>query len=321
MITAAAALWSREWLVSGVLATGAGAAVVAGGGPAALLATLLAVADLLLVNHAINSFAPAAFYELRPEVAPLVERVRAAGPFRVFSYGVAYSPPRRWLPAVAAEDSDAWLYYVDRQALLPRTHVLDGLEGALEVDRTGWAPAAASLSVAETSPSRFREAYDRLRWANVRFVFSFEPLPDDLVRPSGEARLREVIDPLHLYELRDPLPRAFWVPSLALGDPHFHLVLPEPAPSVAYRRLDAHTYEIDARTPPGYLVVLDGAHADWHVRGPAGEIASHPFGPRYWALSTPGGEAHYLASYEPKWRLPAFACSASGAAILLAMFF
>ena len=50
----------------------------------------------------------------------------------------------------------------------------------------------------------------------MRFVLSFRPLPDDLVRLRGEAQLPEVLEPLRLYELRDPLPRAFRAKRLEL---------------------------------------------------------------------------------------------------------
>ena len=49
-------------------------------------------------------------------------------------------PGLRWAEEVARRNSDVWLYYVDRQALVPRTHVIDGLVGAFDEDRAGWAP-------------------------------------------------------------------------------------------------------------------------------------------------------------------------------------
>jgi len=48
----------------------------------------------------------------------------------------------------------------------------------------------------------------------VRWVLSFHALPEDLVSRRDEIRLEEVAEPLRLYELRDPLPRAFFVPTL-----------------------------------------------------------------------------------------------------------
>ena len=75
---------------------------------------------------------------------------------------------------------------------MPRTHVLDGLEGALDVDRMGLAPEGSTLAVAEASPALFRQHYDRLRLANVRWVMSFHSLPEDLVSLRDEIRFGEV---------------------------------------------------------------------------------------------------------------------------------
>ena len=83
---------------------------------------------------------------------------------------------------MARQNSDVWLFYLDRQSLLARTHVLDGLEGAFDVDRMGVAPDGSTLSLAETRVERYPEIHERLRGANVRWVLAFHPLPEDLVR-------------------------------------------------------------------------------------------------------------------------------------------
>ncbi len=127
---------------------GAGWARLAGG---------LVVLDLLIVNGGLNPLAPAAFYDLRPDVAALVRPAAAEGAYRWFSYGVAYTPGLRFEPILSRAASDVWLYYLDRQSLLPRTPALDGWQGAFDVDRTGWAPAGSTLRVDETTPERFRE--------------------------------------------------------------------------------------------------------------------------------------------------------------------
>ena len=103
------------------------------------------------------------------------------------------------------------LYGVDRQALLPRSQVLDGLDGAFDEDRAGWAPSGSTLDPRERVPSLYSLHHARLRLAAVRYVLSFRPLPEELVTARGEAALPEVLEPLQLYELKDPLPRAFEV--------------------------------------------------------------------------------------------------------------
>ena len=132
---------------------------LARGGRLAALAGLLALLDLLRVNGELNPSADAGV--LRPAAAggAAVAAARSEGLFRWFSYGVAHSPPLHWSPAVASRNSDVWLFYLDRQALMPRTHVLDGLEGAFDIDRMGLAPEGSTLAVAEASPALFRQHY------------------------------------------------------------------------------------------------------------------------------------------------------------------
>ena len=295
--------WPLELAATGAVALGAGL-VIARGGRLLALAGLLALLDLLRVNGELNPSAEATFYDLRPAVARAVEAARSEGPFRWFSYGVAHSLPLHWSPAVASRNSDVWLFYLDRQALMPRTHVLDGLEGAFDIDRMGLAPEGSTLAVAEASPALFRQHHDRLRLANVRWVLSFHPLPADLVSQRDEIRFDEVREALRLYELRDPLPRAFFVPRLGGA--------PSPAsPPVAYERIDPHTVVLRATTPPGFLVVLDGHHPDWRAEDQSGPVPLQVALGRYRGIPTRGGETVVTLRYRPAWRLPALLLSAA----------
>jgi len=303
--------WPLELAVTGLVALGAGLALARGGRLVAL-AGLLALLDLGRVNGELNPSAEGAFYELQPGVARAVEAARREGLFRWFSYGVAHSPPLHWSPSVASRNSDAWLFYLDRQALMPRTHVLDGLEGAFDVDRMGLAPEGSTLAVAEASPALFRQHHDRLRLANVRWVLSFHPLPEDLVSLREEIRFDAVREALRLYELRDPLPRAFFVPSLD--------VLPAAAaPLVAYEEVDPHTAVLRATTPPGFLVALDGHHPDWTAEDESGPVPLLRAGARYRAVPTPGGDRQFTLRYRPRWRAPALALAALGALCAVAL--
>lgn len=303
--------WPLELAATGLVALGAGLALARGGRLVAL-AGLLALLDLVRVNGELNPSAEGGFYELQPAVAHAVETARREGPYRWFSYGVAHSPPLHWSPAVAARDSDAWLFYLDRQALMPRTHVLDGLEGAFDIDRMGLAPEGSTLAVAEAVPALFRGHHDRLRLANVRWVLSFHPLPEDLVSLREEIRLDAVREALRLYELRRPLPRAFFVPRLD--------ALPAAgAPPVAYESVDPHTVVLRAVTPPGVLVVLDGHHPDWTADDRSGPVPLLRAGPRYRAVPTPGGPWQVTLRYRPRWRAPALALAALGGLCLLAL--
>ncbi len=215
-LAAAKGLWPAAWWPTAGLALLAGLLLGHGARWAALVAPLAAL-DLLLVNGSLNPLTDRAFYDLRPDVRGLVAKAGGdaglSGP-RWFSYGVANTPALAFEPVMRQAGSDVWLYYLDRQTLLPRTPALDGLPGAFDVDRTGWAPKGATLDVDETVPDRFAAAYDRFRQAGVRWVLSFRPLPPDLVRERASVKLPEVTEPLRLFELRGTLPRAFFVASL-----------------------------------------------------------------------------------------------------------
>ena len=306
-LVAATELWPALWLVSGVLALAAGLALARGGRTAWAAAVLVAL-DLLIVNGSTNRLTQASFYDLRPDVADLVEKAEAGTGGRWFSYGVARTPGLRFEPVMARAPSDAWLYYLDRQALLPRTPALDGLEGALDIDRTGWAPKGATLRAEETTPERFRDHHDQLRLAGVRWVLSFRPLPEDLVSRRGEVKLPEIQSPLGLYELRRPLPRAFWVQHMQ-GPPEVRAVAGH---LVRYERLDPHTVRVTASTPPGFIVVLDGHHADWTAEDRSGPIPLLRGFARYQVLPTPGGEREITLRYRPRWPRLAFILAALG---------
>jgi len=308
--------WPLDLAVTGAVTLGAGLAL-GRGGRVARQAGFLALVDLLRVNGELNPSAEAAFYDLRPEVAVAVAAARSEGPFRWFSYGVAHSPPLHWSPAIASHNSDVWLFYVDRQALMPRTQVLDGLEGVFDVDRMGLAPEGSTLTVAEASPALFRQHFTRLRMANVRWVLSFHPLPEDLVSLRDEVRFGEVREPLLLQELRDPLPRAFYVPRLEVSPGGSGRAEEAGRPRVAYERIDPHTVVVGATSPPGFLVVLDGHHPDWRAVDRSGTVPLHEAYGRYQAIPTRGGETVVTLRYQPAWRAPSLLLSAAGGLVAL----
>ena len=309
------------------------------------LAALAGALDLLALNTGLNPSTPATFYELRPEMKALVESAAGEGAYRWFSYGVVGSPVH-WDPWVARLNSDVWLYYLNRQTLWARTKTLDGLEGAYDEDRSGWAPSGATLTGSERSPLLYRAHHGRLRRANVRWVLSLQPLPEDLVSPRSQVSLPGIAEPLRLYEVEGALPRAFWAPRCEVVDaarvwerlessgfdPHTVVLRSAPAGSVAcgtspgavagsvsWERLDAHTVRLRARGGPGFLVVLEGHHRDWRAEGPEGEVPVLAANERYWALPTPGGERLYTVRYRPAWVRPAVLTSALAAALSFAL--
>jgi hypothetical protein len=305
------AAWPAAFLLSGVLALAAGAAATHGGRIAAA-AGVVVVLDLLAVNGDVNHFAPADFYALRPEVRALLDPAfRGGEPARVFGYGIGNTPGLPMAPALLRENSDVWLYYLDRQVLWGRAAVLDGLETALDEDRTAWAPPGASLTAAESKPAAFESIHERLRLANVRWILSFAPLAGPLVTERGMARLPEVLVPLRVYELTEPLPRAFFVPALDRLEPG--------AEPVEVAVEGPHVIRLRARTPPGYVVLLSGWNPGWRARDDhGGEVEVLRAGPRYIALATPGGEQAFQLEYRPRWWPWALGLLALGVMVALA---
>jgi hypothetical protein len=310
------------------------------------LSAVIVGLDLLIANGSVNLTTAPAFYALRPEVAKLVEDARREGTYRFFAYS-SDVPGLKWSAAVARRNADVWLYYLDRQSLVPRMHVLDGLEGAFDEDRVGWAPRHSTIGPNERFPSRYRRHHPWLRLANVRFVLSFRPLPDDLVRPREEASLPEVEEPLRLYELKDPLPRAFRVERYetvrdeaalrrrldALDfDPREVVlletapVLPPPRPgsslssgSVEYERVDPHTVRLKVAGPRGLVVVAEGHHPDWSVEASGERRPLLRANGRYWAVPTAGGGETVTVRFAPSWRSRALACCGLGLVGVLAL--
>jgi hypothetical protein len=340
-------LWPLELAVTGLACLAAGLAVSVGGRTAAL-AGIVAVLDLARVNGGLNPTAPADFYTLRETTRAAVASAEALGRYRWFSFGAAYARRLAWKPEVARTGSDVWLYSVDRQALVPRTQVLDGLEGAFDVDRMGLAPEGSTLAVGEADPARFDGLRSRLRLASVRWVLSFDPLAGESLALRAALPCPEVVQPLLLYELRAPLPRAFFVargeetpPAEALRraaegsfDPSQVVLLDRGAglegeagpagrrdrptssaspPAVEYRLVDPHTVVVAARTPPGFVVVLDGYGPGWTAEDASGRrVPVLRADGRYRAIPTGGGERLFTLRYRPAWRAPALWALAVG---------
>jgi hypothetical protein len=282
--------WPERLAVTGSLAAGTG--LVAAGAPGlAPLAVALVGLDLVSTGARLSPSTNAEFYALRPPVKDLLAiAAREPGPARWLSYGVTSAGPLHWDPRVAAHNSDVWLHYVDRQALLPRTQVLDGLQGALDIDRMGLAPEGSTITGRAASVDGFADTFGRIRLANVRWILSLWPLPEALVRWRGEAVLPEIREPLRLYEVRDFLPRAFWVPDREALGIVVHGQPPPPGARVRYESPDPHRAIVRVSSPPGLVVVLDGYHADWDATLDGRPVPIVEAPGRYRLVETPGGD-------------------------------
>jgi hypothetical protein len=347
----ASAVAAVTWPVSLAAAGGflLGTALAAHSRTLAPLAGLLVALDLLIANGNVNLATDPGFYALRPQVSELLREVRSHEGARVFAYGAAGVRGLRWAPDVLERNRDVALYAVDRQALVPRSHVLDGLDAAFDEDRAGWAPVGSTLEPRERTAAYFAWHQARLRAASVRYVLSFQPLPDEFATVRGEAVLPEVLEPLRLYELRDALPRAFTVARFEVErdperlaarlaaldrDPRSVVLLSdEPPPALAplaagtgespgeasLERVSAHEVRVRAGADPGLLVVSEGYHRDWRASASDGARPLLRANGRYWAIPTRGGGETITVRYRPSWRTPALAALALGALGALAL--
>jgi hypothetical protein len=328
---------------------GAGVALASShrlGARAGVWAGAFALLDLVIVNGSINQSVPRAFYDLRPSVRSLVD---SAGPGRWFSYGIATSPGLHWDTRVIAANSDKVLYGLDRQSLWARAKTLDGLDGAFDEDRTAWAPPGSTLQPSENSPALFRRHYGRLRHAAVRWALSFHPLPPDLTDARGSVQFPELAEPLTLYELRDALPRAFWVRACEVEpdpsrrrarlespsfDPRRTVLLDREPPggscaagaagpegTVRWKRSGPHTVSLASDGAAGYLVVIEGLAPAWEAESAGVRLPILRANERYWAIPTGGGPMEISVRYRPGWRAPTLASLALGTLIALILLF
>jgi hypothetical protein len=330
--------WPRAFISSAALGAGASLALAAGS-RLAPIAGLLAALDVLAVNTTLNPTTAASFYEPRPELQALLDKAKPAGPERWFSFGASNTAALGWSPDVLRLNSKVWYYYMNRQWLLPRSHILHGLDAAFDLERAGWEPQGATLAREERNPIYYPQLHRWLRLGNVRWVLAGAELPRALVEERGRASFPEIAAPLRLYEVRDPLPRAFWVPraegvrdaAAALErmfrddfDPRRLLVLEgEPggpdaaapdgaAGSVRFEAVGPHGRRLHVAAPPGWVLVLEGFHPAWRAVGPQGPIQLRRGDGRYLAFRTPGGEQAVELRYAPAWRGPALVLGALG---------
>ena len=336
-----AQVWPREFLVAGALGLGAGLALLRRR-QLVPLASVLVVLDLAIVNESINTSAPAAFYELRSEIAAPVDKARPKGRFRWFSYGVADSPGLSFSLDLLRQNSDVWLFYLDRQTLVPRTPTFDDLDSAFDFDRVGFSPPGSTLTVDERNPNLFRDHYNRLRLGNVRWVLSFHELPEDLVAVAAKLPLPEVRESLRLYEIHDPLPRALWVPAYEIVgddadartranetgfDPRATVLLerepgqgssatPGTSGDVVYEPVNPHTVRLRSTGDQGFVLVLNNFHRAWTAETQGAQVPVFRANGQYMAIPTPGGSQEVTLRFRPAWKTPAFTASALGLLLL-----
>jgi hypothetical protein len=333
-------VWPRDLLLTGSICLAAALALRMKSWRGALV-TGLVVLDLMSVNLVLNRTAPPDFYALEPSVRALADRAAAAGAFRWFSFG----PEPDTLSQGRLPSLDVRFYSVARQMMLGSSSAIDGFESAMEVEES-FAPANSTIPLALRAPENFRIFFPQVRLANVRWVLSPEELPTDLVTLVALPRIRTLEGPFRFYEVKDPVPRAFWTPRCEVVpdgsqiwgrtlSPYFDaqrsVLLEEEPPggcdrvvpgeaAVSMERPDPHTVKLKVRSPPGFIVVIEGFHRDWRAQGPSGPVPVLRAHVRYWALPTPGGEQEFVVRFTPRWPRLALGLGALGLTVAAALF-
>ena len=241
------------------------------------------------------------FYDLRPEMSALVDRRRRARPL-VLVRGRQLAG-LHWAPAdPGAQLRTSWLYYMDRQRSGRGRRIVDGLDGAFDEDRTGLGAAGLDARRGRLAA----RALPRDPRASAAGRGAFRPVVRSAAggpgrAPGGRRACRRSRSPLRLYELRDALPRAFWVRGLrrsrrrtaasaraprgpVASTPSAPVLLREAPPgprlrrratggarTVRFRRASTRTrVRLEAAGDAGFVVVLEGYHRDWVAESAAG---------------------------------------------------
>lgn len=330
-------IWPAPLLATGTLGVLA-AAVLASRRARTPLVAVCVAADLVLTNGAVESAAGPRFYDLGPEVRRLVSVASAIDPAaRWFSFGSDADDHLRWAPRLLKQNHDVPLFHLNRQTLWARTKGLDGLDGAFDEDRSGWAPPGSTFTVEESSPRRYRSLHERLRNAGVRWVLSFASLPSDLVTLRDRAFLGEIAEPLGLYEVQDSLARVFWVadcevvPSLSAEtdpsrDPAARALLRDAPPgpacgatppgsrgAVRWTRIGPHHIRLEPSGDRGFVVALEGFHRHWRATAAGGaRVPLLRAGSRYWGVPVSGADGPIDVRFDPPWRMPSLVACAAG---------
>ncbi len=330
-----ALLWSAA-----VLAVGTAAARLLGGGGAAAAATTALALDLLVAGLGLLPTAPAALYRFRPG---LVDRIRGEPHERVYAYDYVVErlgerhlghPGFQLRPITAPWEGALALRAYGFPTILPSW----GLEAAFEADPNAMRPPeveqlAARLRVVEGTPAHLR----LLQMGSVTHVIA---LHDDTFRDLAlEERVEgPFVEPIRLFRVPDPLPRAYAVGRVraATGaaalavlvgpgfDPHVEVVLdatepgvpPEGGPAngsvaVVDRRSDRVVLEavLDA---PAYVVLTDAFDPGWRARVDGREAAILRANHAFRAVRVGAGRHRIEQVYRPR------AASAGAAATLVA---
>ncbi len=288
------------------LAVGAVAAVAAtgraSGSRCAAAAAGLVAADLLRAGAGLNPMVDASFFRVAPEVLRIMEaarpvRLHACDPMRSRAYWSA----RGQRPA----SHEVLTFAAMRDSLVPHYNVGAHVATALGEDTTGLVPLGRTLR--GLSCQKLDALLPRLREGAVTHVASLDPLESAELVPVA-AHTSPAIAPaaVHVYALRDPLPRLSLLGSTGTVVP-------------IEERTDALTLSVES-TVDSELLVRDGYGAGWRATLDGRPVAIAEHEGRHRRVSVPAG-THRL---EMRYRPPGFSASlvvsalAAGAVVWLA---
>jgi hypothetical protein len=268
---------------------------------AATLVAALVAADLLRTGAGLNPMVTASFFRPSPELEARLETFRGG---RVFTCSLDESPAYLAGRRARATDHEAWSFALLLETLTPAFNVPLRVPTALSPDLTMLVPGDRVLSPAEASCRDLDAILPRLREAAVHSVLSVDPLvhpglePDGLITPRRIAPLA-----VHVYRLRDPLPR-----FETLG-----------APGQVDARSGANQVSlvVEARAPAD-LLLRDGWAPGWTARLDGVPVALRAQG-RHRSVAVPAGRSRVDLSYRPPGLVAALAVSLLAQALALVL--
>jgi len=197
--------------IGGLVALGlAGLALLAARGalraaPAAWLTVGILAADLLRTGAGLNPMVSAGFYRPSPELEAHLGPLREG---RAFTCSVETSPAYLAGRAARGSDHETWSFAALLETLTPAFNVPLRVPTAFSPDLTMLVPTERVLTPEEGSCRDLPAILPRLRAAAVTRVISLDPLPGPDLEPeftTTPARIAPLA--VHVYRLRDPLPR------------------------------------------------------------------------------------------------------------------
>jgi hypothetical protein len=324
--------------VTRALAASAGAAALVAGlawwsrrradAAPAVAAAALAILPLAWVHRSLNATAPRELFTFRPD---LLERVRQEDHSRLYVYDYLAARgrserhlqrPAPYVPREAARLAPfPWAgALANRMYLVPPVGAAYRVNDSYSRDNLGIQPTEvaelmAMLSYAEGSPLHLR----LLRLGAVSQVAALHERGFEDLVPAGQLP-GPYAEPIRLYAVPDPLPRAYVVAGTRIDrgpdtlldpdfDPAREVVLPSgtPRPPAAFRAGEARVVTlrpdrvlVEARMDmPGHLVLVDAYDPGWRVTVDGREApllrANHAFR----AVAVPPGTHAVEMRYRP----------------------